>query len=108
MPPDYDARDYAPAITPGAGQRRRRARASGLDCRRATRCSRRARSCPICGSTCTSMTSIRRKRFVFINMRKLREGEIAARGRARRRDHADAARSFPSAAQQLQRLEGTH
>ena len=79
VPPDYDARDYAPAITRRAGQSRRRgARAGSLPSRDEVL------------AQGTQLPDLRldlhvyavdpAKRFVFINMRKLREGEMLPDG----------------------------
>jgi general secretion pathway protein B len=74
VPPDYDARDYAPAITPAEAN--------------ATAAARRAGGLPSRDEVLaqgTQLPDIRldlhvydpdpAKRFVFVNMRKLREGE---------------------------------
>jgi general secretion pathway protein B len=79
VPPDYDARDYAPAITP--------AQAS------ATAASRRAGDVPTRDEVLAQGTQLPElrldlhvydvdpaKRFVFLNMRKLREGESLPEG----------------------------
>lgn len=74
VPPDYDARDYAPAVTPAQAN--------------ATAAARRAGALPSRDEVLaqgTQLPDIRldlhvydpdpAKRFVFVNMRKLREGE---------------------------------
>jgi general secretion pathway protein B len=79
VPPDYDARDYAPAITPAQAN--------------ATAAARRAAGVPSRDELLAqgaSLPDLRldlhvydpdpSKRFVFINMRKLREGESLPEG----------------------------
>jgi len=79
VPPDYDARDYAPAITPAQAN--------------ATAAARRAGGVPSRDEVLAQGTSLPElrldlhvydadpeKRFVFLNMRKLREGESSPEG----------------------------
>ena len=56
VPPDYDARDYAPGDHARAGERHCRGAPQWRRCLRAMKCSRRAPSFPNCGSTCTCTT----------------------------------------------------
>ena len=74
MPPDYDARDYAPAITPAQANAAAAARRAGV-----------VPSRDEVLAQGTQLPELRldlhvydpdpAKRFVFLNMRKLREGE---------------------------------
>ena len=79
VPPDYDARDYAPAITPAQAN--------------ATAAARRAGGVPSRDEVLAQGTQLPElrldlhvydvdpaKRFVFLNMRKLREGESLPEG----------------------------
>lgn len=79
VPPDYDARDYAPAITPAQAK--------------ATAAARRAGDIPSRDEVLAQGTALPElrldlhvydpdpaKRFVFLNMRKLREGEALPEG----------------------------
>jgi len=79
VPPDYDARDYAPAITPAQAN--------------ATAAARRAGGVPSRDEVLSQGTQLPElrldlhvydvdpaKRFVFLNMRKLREGESLPEG----------------------------
>ncbi|MEO8016582.1 MAG: general secretion pathway protein GspB [Pseudomonadota bacterium] len=79
VPPDYDARDYAPAITPAQAN--------------ATAAARRSGSLPSRDEVLAQGTQLPElrldlhvydadpaKRFVFINMRRLREGESLPEG----------------------------
>lgn len=79
VPPDYDARDYAPAITPAQAN--------------ATAAARRAGGVPSRDEVLAQGTALPElrldlhvydpdpaKRFVFLNMRKLREGEALPEG----------------------------
>ena len=104
MPPDYDARDYRPAITPEQAA--------------ATAAARRSGSLPSRDEVLAQGTQLPElrldlhvydadpaKRFVFINMRKLREGETLPERRARGRRSRRTARGCPTAARQFV-LEG--
>jgi general secretion pathway protein B len=81
VPPDYDARDYAPAITPAEAN-------AAAAARRNTQDSLPSRDEVLAKGT--QLPDLRldlhvydtdpAKRFVFINMRKLREGESLPEG----------------------------
>jgi general secretion pathway protein B len=78
VPPDYDARDYAPAVTPGQAKSAATQRESSIPSRDEVL------------AQGTQLPDLRldlhvyavdpAKRFVFINMRKLRQGEMLPEG----------------------------
>ena len=74
VPPDYDARDYQPAITPEQAHATAAARRAGLLPSRDEMLAR-GTQLPELRMDLHVYDDEPAKRFVFINMRKLREGE---------------------------------
>ena len=74
MPPDYDARDYAPAITPAQANAAAAARRAGVVPSR-DEVLAQGTQLPELRLDLHVYDADPAKRFVFLNMRKLREGE---------------------------------
>ena len=93
VPPDYDAGDYRPALTPEQAGAIAAARRSGA---LPSRDEVIAQGSPIPNLRLDLHVydANPENRFVFINMRKLKEGESLPEGCARGPDHAARARSF--------------
>ena len=80
VPPDYDARDYRAGHHACAGERHCRRAPRRRRCHHATKCWRRAHQLPELRLDLHVYDPNPAKRFVFINMRKLREGESLPEG----------------------------
>ncbi len=80
VPPDYDARDYAPAITPAEANAAAARRSSGDSLPSRDEVVAKGTQLPDLRLDLHVYDADPAKRFVFINMRKLREGESLPEG----------------------------